>query len=457
MIETGKTVHGIKGPTPLLELEDFDFIRGTVPDYLHSVCHGGIRFFLHLWTDKTNHKEPWYLNNRKRSILNARLGQMKPPYDVTRTCRPLNEINLWKASEFRSFALYYYPALEDLLPAVYYKHFQKLIHSFQVLLQEKVPLATVKDCQILIDDFLREALVLYGLQHMRFNLHLFKHLVQSCIDWGCLWASSTFIPEWFNGVLITSANGTQEVASQMAHSHLIRNVIRKQTIDLIQNHVLPKPVCSLLKEFLQIPDWIDGTLRSETLNSTLTECGLRLLGQPQREKMGLSFKISLLNLFSSSNDAVLQHILPDGNDLDVASNFKRLQLQNKVIFTTVHYTRSPKRNNYCALMDDGEFLMIEKIIHFPNVPSRCNVFVIGRLLGVISKTKLCPGAIGDLSFDNLPGQTTELKGLDEGLTAYCASSIFKKCVFFFKPICLSTFYHDDCYIATAVPNSVETD
>jgi len=223
---------------------------------------------------------------------------------------------------------------------------------------------------------------------MRFNLHLFKHLVQSCIDWGCLWASSTFIPEWFNGVLIGSANGTQEVASQMAHSHLIRNVIRKQTIDLIQNHVLPKPVCSLLKEFLQIPDWIDGTLRSETLNSTLTECGLWLLGQPQREQMGLSFKISLLNLFSSSNDTVLQHISLDGNDLDVVSNFKRLQLQNKVIFTTVHYTRSPKRNNYCALMDDGEFFIIEKIIHFPNIPSRCNVFVIGRLLGVISKKKI---------------------------------------------------------------------
>ena len=96
---TGKTVHGIKGPTPLLELEDLDIIRGTVPDYLHSVCHGGIRFFLHLWTDESSHKEPWYLNKQRRSILDARLGQMKPPYDVTRTCRPISEINLWKASE----------------------------------------------------------------------------------------------------------------------------------------------------------------------------------------------------------------------------------------------------------------------------------------------------------------------------------------------------------------------
>ena len=206
---TGKTVHGIKGPTPLLELEDLDIIRGTVTDYLHSVCHGGIRFFLHLWTDGSSHKEPWYLNKQRRSILDARLGQMKLPYDVTRTCRPISEINLWKASEFRSFALYYFPALEDLLPEVYYRHFQSFVYSLQVLLQENVPLTTVTEFQMVIDRFLRETLILYGLQHMRFNLHLFKHLVQSVIDWGCLWASSTFIPEWFNGVLISSANGTQ--------------------------------------------------------------------------------------------------------------------------------------------------------------------------------------------------------------------------------------------------------
>jgi hypothetical protein len=353
--------------------------------------------------------------------------------------------------------LYYFPALEDLLPEGYYRHFQSFVYSFQVLLQENVLLATVTESQMVIDRFLREALVLYGLQHMRFNLHLFKHLVQSVIDWGCLWASSTFIPEWFNGVLISSANGTQEVASQMVHSHLIRNVIRAQSIDLIQNHVLPKDVCCLFKEFLHIPDWIDSTLKSQTLNSILTECGIRLLGQPLTEHLSLSIKIALLNLFSASNDAILRNVSPDGDGFDMANHYKRFQLKNKVTFTTIHYTRSPKRNNYCALMEDGEFFMIENILHFPNIPSHCSVFVIGRKLGAISKRKLCPAPIGETFFDKLPGQTTELKGVDEGLTAYPALSVSKKCVFFLKPIRLSTYYHDDCYIATAVPNSVETD
>lgn len=456
-METGKTVHGIKGTTPLLELTDFDFVRGTVPDYLHSVCHGGIRFFFHLWIDSKNHNEPWYLNKSKQDILDARLTKMKPPYDVTRTSRPLKDINLWKASEFRSFALYYFPALEDLLPEVYYKHFQSIVYVLEVLLQEKVPLALVKDCQILIIRFIRKAQVLYGLQHMRFNLHLFRHLVQSCVDWGCLWAPSTFIPEWFNGVLITSANGTQEVASQMAHSHLIRNVVRSKAIDLIQNHIIPQDVCSLFKELLHIPDWIDSTLAAEKMNSTLTKSGIRLLGQPQKTKIDISTKVALLNLFGTSNDSILQNIPLDGNDLDIAHFFKRFQLKNQVIFTTDKYTRSPKRNNFCALMNDGEFFMIEQILYFPNITSLSNVFVIGRIMGEISKTKLCPDPIGDISFNNLPGQTTVLNGIGQGKTAYSVSNVSKKIMFFLKPISGSTYYHENCYIATAVPNSVETD
>jgi hypothetical protein len=103
-METGKTVLEIKSPTALLELEEFDFFR-TVPDYLHSVTEAFDSSILHLWTDKANQKDPRFLKKSKRLIIDTRLGQMKPPCDVTRTCRPLGEINLRKVSEFRSFGV----------------------------------------------------------------------------------------------------------------------------------------------------------------------------------------------------------------------------------------------------------------------------------------------------------------------------------------------------------------
>ena len=79
-------------------------------------------------------------------------------------------------------------------------------------------------------------------------------------------------------------------------------------------------------------------------------------------------------------------------------------------------------------------------------------------MGEISKTKLYPDPIGDRSFKNLPGQTTILCGIDQGITAYPADSISIFCILciFFKPISGTTYYHENCYVTTALPNSVET-
>jgi len=131
---------------------------------------------------------------------------------VTITSRYLEELAHYKASEFRSFVLFYFLTLEGLLPTEYFEHFLFLSYGLQVLLQEKVHLDLVQEVQILFVDFVRRFAVLYGKENMRFNMHLLTHLSQSVIDWGCLWASLTFIPEWFNGQLVAMTNGTQFLA-----------------------------------------------------------------------------------------------------------------------------------------------------------------------------------------------------------------------------------------------------
>lgn len=99
-----------------MAISHFDYVKAQVPDYLHSVCQGVIKLLIGLWTNSKNSKDPWYLNEQKRSLLNERIREMRPPYEVTRTSRPIDDIALWKASELRAFALYYFPALEGLLP-----------------------------------------------------------------------------------------------------------------------------------------------------------------------------------------------------------------------------------------------------------------------------------------------------------------------------------------------------
>lgn len=46
-LHTGKPVYGIKGPSPLSRLPQYDLIKGTAIDYMHSVLLGVTRKLLH--------------------------------------------------------------------------------------------------------------------------------------------------------------------------------------------------------------------------------------------------------------------------------------------------------------------------------------------------------------------------------------------------------------------------
>ena len=51
------------------------------------------------WAKSQYHKEPWYLDKDQRAILDARLSQMRPPYEVTCTSALVSNLGDWKASE----------------------------------------------------------------------------------------------------------------------------------------------------------------------------------------------------------------------------------------------------------------------------------------------------------------------------------------------------------------------
>lgn len=439
-------MHGINGPSPLHQIHGFDYVTAQVPDYLHSTCQGAIKFFLGLWTETKHSKELWYLDAEKRSILNDRLLQVRPPYEVTRTSRSISEISFWKASEFRSFALYYFSSLEGLLPPDYYEHFLYFTYGLQVLLQEVVTLEKVKEVDILFRHFVQRAEVLYRKENIRFNLHLLTHLAESVIRWGCLWASSTFIPEWFNGQLVGMANGTQYVAEQMVETFLLRKVVREKVLDIMSQYVLPANVSSLLCSLLHIPDHLNP-INIEKNNCTLMPSGIQLLGSPSRQETSFSIEIAIRNYLKSTS--------LDSISLKSNLSYQRILLPSiSSTFTTTSYTRSPKRINDCAFMKNGSFFVIESILYFHSLPLTDQPFLIGRTLGSISNIKCCPPPISDISFSDLPGQSAKLVGLSKSLIAFSANDISKKCVLVLRP---ADNLHAHSYVATAMPNSIETD
>lgn len=91
---------------------------------MHCVLEGVIKSLLKLWYSSSLETEPFNVSDRVQGV-DKRLSQIKPPNDITRCPRKIeNEMQHWKASEFRSFLLFYGPiVLRGILPEEHYTHF----------------------------------------------------------------------------------------------------------------------------------------------------------------------------------------------------------------------------------------------------------------------------------------------------------------------------------------------
>ena len=61
-------IKGVKGMTVADLLPTFDTVRGTVADYMHSVCQGVMRQMVDLWFDPKNHNESYYIGKKTKLV-----------------------------------------------------------------------------------------------------------------------------------------------------------------------------------------------------------------------------------------------------------------------------------------------------------------------------------------------------------------------------------------------------
>lgn len=448
VIKAKKPIHGITGPTALSRIEGFNYIQALVPEYLHSCCEGAFKLMISLWTQPKFRKKDWFIGNRD-AVINKRLFEIHPPYELTRThsSETINKLAKWKASMFRSFFLYYFPILEDLLPGIYFQHLGQLVYGLALLLSDQVAVEDVKKVDILLRNFVREFELLYGEEDLRINIHFLTHLPQSVLDWGCLWSTSTFIPEWFNGELTKLCHGSQSVADQMAANYLLRLEVRHEVEELINEKSLPTHVVSQLKEYLDLPKNEED---DDSKGALVDDGKVKLLGQPKSQKAPTATQEEALKNFLSLKGYVDCPAVPFGKCLSYP-RFKLLSTRS--IFTTTSYTLSPKRVNYCALMKDGTFLFIDEIVYFdsPPFPDCTQSFLFGRQLGTVHKETYTPDPIDGISFSVHPGQTSKLTGIGNNIVAYKIEDVALKCVVAMK----SDFVEK--YVVTALVNKYETD
>ncbi|XP_054592230.1 uncharacterized protein [Nothobranchius furzeri] len=336
-VEQHRSVRGVKGPSPLINMPYFDIVWGFVPDYMHAVLLGVIRQLTELLLSGSD--QPYYIGSpNTMRVLENRIKEIKPPHLITRLPRPIAEFKYWKASEWRAWLLFYsLPVLNGVLQSRYVKHLSLLVFAVFLLLKENVTFEEINKADEMLFEFVARFQLLYGEASMTFNVHLLTHLSKSVKLWGPLWAHSAFVFENANGGLLKLFHGTKCVALQIVNKFLLHRTVplfstRFAVSEQVKNFCLELTNNSRVKSFIRYQD------------TTVLDNG-RVTETTEEEKS------AFISAEKVPPDEMVVH--------------KRM-VHKGLVYTSKSYSLSKRRRDCYGKLSDGVCGEIRSIISFPS-------------------------------------------------------------------------------------------
>ncbi|XP_042149211.1 uncharacterized protein LOC121837608 [Ixodes scapularis] len=331
----GSPVNGIKGPSPLMNLEGFDLVAGMSVEYMHCVLQGVVRQVTELLFSSTSSRQAYYIGTRASVVkVDKRLRSIKPPHCITRLPRSIEERGFWKASEWKQWLLFYaLPCLLDVLPQLYWKHLSKLCEAVHILLHDSLTLRDIKRAEELLNAFVCRVEALYGIGAMTFNMHLLLHLAGCVRHLGPLWAHSAFVFEGGNGTLVNLVSAAKGLPQQV-----VERVVMAQELELLlASHHLPNRVEKICHGFL---GYMPIQNASHVEEATMLGCG-RAASVTTDEKVALE-----------------QHCRASINCM---TEYERCVVNHQVYHSTA-YTRATKSDTTFVCTYDHSYFRILKIL-----------------------------------------------------------------------------------------------
>jgi hypothetical protein len=318
-----EAVKGVKGISVIDILPTFDTVHGFTPEYMHSVCQGVIRQVCNIWLDSANHEEDFYLG-RKVEALDERLMAISPPSEITRAPRSIKERKFWKASEWRAFMLYSLVVLHGLLPRAYLKHFFLLVHGVYTLLRDNITNDMLLHAQACLVKFAKDMEILYGLRSCTFNVHQMTHLADGVKSCGPLWATSAYIFEANNHMLLKMFSGTQ----------ICNTFILGQKLPAIGRHCIKEDTSPSVKHvFQKLSKGNYPTKSRRILERNVSGLGV---GKP---------------VFLTASQTVSLATFIDRDVLNRSATVYNRFVVNNVLYTAESYTRSIRHHDSLVRFD----------------------------------------------------------------------------------------------------------
>ena len=355
---TGSDVFGVKGISVLYSIPRFDIVNGLNPEYMHCILLGVVRQFANLWFDAASHGKTFSLRKELSHIDNVLL-KVKPPSEIKRLPRSLVTRCHWKASEWRSFLLFYsVVALKPVMPSQFYTHWLLLVYSVYTLMSKHVKRSDLLLCDLALHNFVILVPDLYGPEHVSYNVHLLQHIVKSVEQWGPLWASSAFVFEDANRMLLRWFHGTTGVSRQIfkyyiasKHLHPLAERYVKTTSD--------KAVCDLFSRFSHIKVPCENVTRFSD-NS---------LG------LGIGRNINLSASQTLAVESLLNSPLANTDNASITVNSFDRVLVNGVVLHTLQYSAAIKRcDSYFTLHNHTGVFALQNCINLSGTKDLILIF-----------------------------------------------------------------------------------
>lgn len=175
-----------KKPTPLLSC-NVSCVKQFSLDYMHMVCLGVTKRMLH-YLKKGPRKCKLSSQHFAQISDNLKALRGAMPSEFARQPRSLDELERWKATEFRQFLLYTGPVvLKHVVSKDLYQHFLCLSIAMSILLDSNDDKRNsyLEFAQELLHYFVENAKLVYGETFTVYNVHSLKHLPEDVRYFNC--------------------------------------------------------------------------------------------------------------------------------------------------------------------------------------------------------------------------------------------------------------------------------
>ena len=325
-------VYGIRDISTGFGLPGYDVIKGTSIDYMHAVLLGITKMFMSRWFDAKYKHSPYYCGD-KLSLCDSRRGNIKPPNHISRIPRSLYDRAHYKASEYRTWLLYYsLPVMRGILQQLYFDHFMLLVCAVFILVKSSISKRDLEEARQLLEHFCLRAETLYDVRIHTYNLHQLLHLTDCVVSNGPLWSCSCFFFEDLNGDVRNLFHGSQNPEAQIINTVSVLQHLPRLHESLPDSEI--RTFCHTLvtkKEPGYVTEVISETNQLYVVG-TMTTCSADL---PPAE-------LEQVQLALGESDEISEK--PD--------LFSRLKYK-KVVFHSEIYTRAQKRNSYVIAFQDN--------------------------------------------------------------------------------------------------------